>query len=109
MKSPAPPRAKKAGIDFHTGLWIACAIVVVVMASVQFYDIVRRLEIVVETAQQNYASLARSLAEQTRGALQIADVVVQDSAADSARTPADIRMSSVWMSRFDALPVNSLP
>ena len=100
-----PPRARKSGIDFHTGLWIACAIVVGVMASVQFYDILRRLEIVVETAQHNYANIARSLAEQTRGALQIADVVVQDSAADSTRTPADVdRMRERLRGRMQAVP-----
>ncbi|MEO8005982.1 MAG: ATP-binding protein [Betaproteobacteria bacterium] len=104
MTSPSIARRARTGIDFHTGLWIACAIVVVVMASVQFYDIVRRLELVVETAQQNYASLARSLAEQTRGALQITDVIVQDSAADSTRTPADIdRMRERLRGRIQAV------
>ncbi len=53
---------------------------VVVTASVQVYDILRRLEIVVETAEQTYASLSRTLAEQTRSAAQAVDVVVQDTA-----------------------------
>jgi PAS domain S-box-containing protein len=62
-------------------LRIAGALVVVVMASVQLYDIIRRLDIVVETAQQNYASLARTLAEQSRSAVQAVEVVVQDTVA----------------------------
>jgi PAS domain S-box-containing protein len=67
-------------IDFHLALRIAGALMVVVTASVQLYDILRRLDIVVETAEQTYASLSRTLAEQTRSAAQAVDVVVQDTA-----------------------------
>jgi len=67
-------------IDFRLALRIAGTVMVVVTASVQLYDILRRLEIVVETAQQSYASLSRTLAEQTRSAAQAVDVVVQDTA-----------------------------
>ncbi len=67
-------------IHFRLALGIAGALMVVVTASVQFYDILRRLEIVVETAEQSYASLSRTLAEQTRSATQAVDVVVQDTA-----------------------------
>ncbi len=67
-------------IDFQLTLCIAGALVVVVMAGFQIYDILRRLDIVVETAQQSYASLSRTLAEQTRSAVQAVDVVVQDTA-----------------------------
>jgi PAS domain S-box-containing protein len=67
-------------IDFRLALRIAGTLMVVVTASVQLYDILRRLDIVVETAEQSYASLSRTLAEQTRSAAQAVDVVVQDSA-----------------------------
>ena len=67
-------------IDFRLALRIAGTVLVVVTASVQFHDILRRLDIVVETAQQSYASLSRTLAEQTRSAAQAVDVVVQDTA-----------------------------
>ncbi|MEO8159639.1 MAG: ATP-binding protein, partial [Betaproteobacteria bacterium] len=79
---PALPRAPSARsrVNFKLALSAAGALVVVVMASVQVYDIMRRLEIVVETAEQSYASLARTLAEQTRGAVQAVDLVVQDTA-----------------------------
>jgi PAS domain S-box-containing protein len=76
---PGKPSAGSR-IHFHLALRIAGALMVVVTASVQFYDILRRLEIVVETAEQNYASLSRTLAEQTRSAAQAVDVVVQDTA-----------------------------
>jgi len=67
-------------VDFQLALRIAGGLMVVVMASVQLYDILRRLDIVVETAQQNYASLARTLAEQSHSAVQAVEVVVQDTA-----------------------------
>ena len=76
---PAKP-APRQRFDFHLALRIAGALVVVVMASFQLYDIVRRLDIVVETAQQSYASLSRTLAGQTRSAVQAVDVVMQDTA-----------------------------
>lgn len=75
---PGKPGAR-VRIDFHMALRIAGTLVVVVMASVQLYDIIRRLDIVVETAQQNYASLSRALAEQSRSAVQAVEVVVQDT------------------------------
>jgi PAS domain S-box-containing protein len=76
---PVKPAARSR-IDFSLALQIAGALMVIVMASVQIYDILRRLDIVVETAQQSYVTLARVLAEQTRSALQAVDVVVQDTA-----------------------------
>ena len=80
-REPQPRKHRAAPrIDFHLALRIAGALVVVVMASFQLYDILRRLDIVVETAEQNYASLSRALAEQTRSAVQAVDVVVQDTA-----------------------------
>ena len=76
------PGKRSAGsrIDFRLALRIAGTLMVVVTASVQLYDILRRLDIVVETAEQSYASLSRTLAEQTRSAAQAVDVVVQDTA-----------------------------
>jgi PAS domain S-box-containing protein len=74
---PQPPRLR---VDFQLALQVAGALVVIVMASFQVYDILRRLDIVVRTAEQGYASLSRTLAEQTRSAVQAVDVVVQDTA-----------------------------
>ena len=80
--APLQPGKRRAGarIDFRLALRIAGTLMVVVTASVQLYDILRRLDIVVETAEQSYASLSRTLAEQTRSAAQAVDVVVQDTA-----------------------------
>ena len=44
-------------IDFRLALRIAGAVLVVATASVQFYDILRRLDIVVETAQQRLLTM----------------------------------------------------
>jgi hypothetical protein len=82
-RDPQPQPAKPAPrqrFDFQLALRIAGAVLVVVTASFQLYDILRRLDIVVETAEQSYASISRSLAEQTRSAVQAVDVVVQDTA-----------------------------
>src|SRR4051812_16784931 len=88
LSTPAPAQtahsepdkaAARSRIDFSLALQVAGALVVIVMASVQIYDILRRLDIVLETAQQSYVHLARVLAEQTRSALQAVDVVVQDA------------------------------
>lgn len=48
----------------------------------QVYDVMRRLDIVVETAEKSYLSLARTLSEQTALALEVVDVAVRDTAAD---------------------------
>jgi PAS domain S-box-containing protein len=81
QRPPPGKRATRWRVDFQLALLIAGGLVVVVMASVQLYDILRRLDLVVETAEQNYASLSRSLAEQARSAVQAVDVVVHDTAA----------------------------
>ena len=76
---PANPVARRR-IDFQLALLIVGTLVVTVMASVQVYDILRRLDIVIETAQGSYASLSRTLAEHTRSTVQAIDTVVQDTA-----------------------------
>ena len=79
--SRLPPRKPaRWRLDFHLALRVAGALMVIVMASVQLYDILRRLDIVIETAEQSYASISRALAEQTRSAVQAVDVVLQDTA-----------------------------
>ena len=103
---PGPPSARSR-VDFQLALQIAGALVVVVMASVQLYDILRRLDIVVETAQQSYAHLSRALAEQTRSAVQAVDVVVQDSATlmQLAQLPVDSpRLHARLRDRMELIP-----
>ena len=75
-----PGKPVRMRVNFHLALRVAGALVVIVMASFQLYDILRRLDIVVETAGQSYASISRTLAEQTRSAVQAVDVVVRDTA-----------------------------
>ena len=108
--SQAPPLRNPAArrrVDFHLALQIAGALVVIVMASVQLYDIIRRLDIVVETAQRNYASLSRTLAEQTRSAVQAVDVVVQDTSTVMQLTQLradDPQMHERLRSRMQLIP-----
>ncbi|HEX4984623.1 MAG TPA: ATP-binding protein [Burkholderiales bacterium] len=78
LPSPATPQSR---VNFKVALRVAGTLMVAAMAALQVYDIVRRLDIVVETAQENYASLSRSLAEQTHSAVQAVDVVLQHTAA----------------------------
>ncbi len=64
-------------------LWWMCVLIVVAIAAFQVYDVVRRHDIVIETAERDLASLVRVLAEQAARAVQAADVVVRDTAADA--------------------------
>jgi PAS domain S-box-containing protein len=57
-------------------------LLVAAMAAFQVYDVLRRRDIVLETAEQRFASLARALSEQTAGSLQVVDVVLRDTASD---------------------------
>jgi PAS domain S-box-containing protein len=81
------PVKARTRVDFQLALRVAGAVVVIVMASVQLYDILRRLEIVVETTEHSYASLARTLAEHSRTAVQTVDVIVQDAASNLRLNP----------------------
>ncbi len=77
---PAPSGRNR--LNFRMALWITGSLVIVATATVQVYDVFRRLEIVVETTRQSYANLVRTLAEQTAGTIQVVDVVLQDTAAN---------------------------
>ncbi|HKB83325.1 MAG TPA: ATP-binding protein [Burkholderiales bacterium] len=99
--------ATRRRIDFHLVLRTAGALMVVVMATFQVYDILRRMDIVVETAGQNYASLARALAEQTRSAVQAIDVVLRDTATVMQLTQLradDPQMHERMRSRMHLIP-----
>jgi PAS domain S-box-containing protein len=90
--APALPAASgRKRLNFRLALWVVGSLVIAATATVQVYDVIRRLEIVVETTQQSYANLVRTLAEQTAGTIQIVDVVLQDTAANQS---ADLRRLS---------------
>src|SRR5690348_4401732 len=67
----------------HHRLWWVCVLVVLAIGAFQVYDVVRRHDIVIETAERDFTSLVRVLAEQTARAIQAADIVVRDTAADA--------------------------
>src|SRR6476620_10245634 len=72
------------GSRHHTVWWI-CVLAVLAIGVFQVYDVVRRHDIVVETAERDFTSLVRVLAEQTARAVQAVDVVVRDTAADATQ------------------------
>lgn len=72
------------GSRFHTVLWAAGIMLIVVMAGFQVYDILRRLEIVVETEQHRFLNLVRVLGEQTANTLQTADVLLREAVEDGS-------------------------
>jgi len=76
------PTAAPRRIDFRRALWVTGGSLIAAMAIFQVYDVMRRLDIVVETAEKSYLSLARSLSEQTALALEVMDVAVRDTADD---------------------------
>jgi PAS domain S-box-containing protein len=92
---PAPAGRKR--LDFRLALWLTGSLVIVATATVQVYDVFRRLELVVETTRQSYANLVRTLAEQTAGTIQVVDVVLQDTAANQG--PDQRRLSDDGLSQ----------
>ncbi len=69
-------------VDFRRALWITGGLLIAATAIFQVYDVMRRLDIVVETAERSYLSLSRTLSEQTALALGVVDVAVRDTATD---------------------------
>jgi hypothetical protein len=63
-------------------LWAMGWLLVAAMAAFQVYDVLRRRDIVLETAEQRFASLAHALSEQTASSVQVVDVVLRDTASD---------------------------
>src|SRR5262245_66388033 len=80
----APDTLRRRRRNFRLALWIVGSSVIFATATVQVFDVFRRLEIVVETTQGNYAGLARMLAEQAGEAMQLVDTVLRDTASDQA-------------------------
>jgi PAS domain S-box-containing protein len=74
--------------NFRLALWIVGSLVIVATATVQVFDVFRRLEIVIETTQGNYAGLVRMLSEQASEALQLVDVVLRDTALEQSSAGA---------------------
>src|SRR5215510_14320376 len=74
--------------NFRLALWIVGTLVIVATATVQVFDVFRRLEIVIETTQGSYAGLARMLSEQAGEAMQLVDIVLRDTATEQATAGA---------------------
>jgi C4-dicarboxylate-specific signal transduction histidine kinase len=79
---PTPPA------NIRRVLWLVGVTLIVAMAAFTTYDVARRREVVVETTQQEAASLSRALAQQASGLLRTVDVVVHDVALEALRGPS---------------------
>jgi PAS domain S-box-containing protein len=102
-----PPQNARAWrrMNFQTALSAAGALVVIVMATFQVYDILRRVDMLLATSHQSYERLARTLAEQTRSTLQAVDVVLADTASSRPLLGASrARGSKSLRSRMLAVP-----
>lgn len=103
----APPLKTRAfmRMNFQIALSLAGALLVIVMAAFQVYDILRRVDMLVATTGQSYASLARTLAEQTRSGLQAVDVVLEDTASSWSPTGfSRAQWRKSLLSRMRAVP-----
>ncbi len=101
-----PQQAKHSRrIDTYKLVWVVGVFLVAIMAAFQVYDVLRRRAIVVETTEHTYASLVRSLAEQTQGILLTADFAVIDTVGDAfLASPRGIPFRQRLSERVSMLP-----
>ncbi len=71
-------------IAHYRRVWLVGALLVAIMAAFQVYDVLKRRAIVMDMTERTYASLARSLAEQTQRIAEAADSAVSDTVRDVA-------------------------
>jgi PAS domain S-box-containing protein len=71
---------RRGGI--HGALWALGWLLVAAMAAFQVYDVLRRRDIVLETAEHRLSSVARALSEQTAASVQVVDAVVRETVDD---------------------------
>ncbi|MCW5604235.1 MAG: cache domain-containing protein, partial [Burkholderiales bacterium] len=64
--------------NLHDAVWAAGILVIIIMSVFQVYDVLRRLDIVLEGAQRELATSARLLAEHTAASLQAVDVLLRE-------------------------------
>jgi PAS domain S-box-containing protein len=83
MHEPLQP-TDRSRIDTHKLIWAIGALLVAIMAAAQVYDVLRRRAIVLETTERTYASLARSLADQTQRIILAADVALRETGSDAS-------------------------
>ncbi|HXX10213.1 MAG TPA: ATP-binding protein [Burkholderiales bacterium] len=85
MYNPSQAQGRRR-VD-HKLIWFIGVSLIAIMAAFQVHDILKRREIVIDTTEDAYASLARSLAEQSQRIVQAAGLAVSDTAGDAASTP----------------------
>jgi PAS domain S-box-containing protein len=81
---------RRAGV--HGALWALGWSLVAAMAAFQVYDVLRRRDIVLDTAEHRLSSVARALSEQTAASVQVVDAVVRETVDDvqaSALAPSN--------------------
>jgi len=102
MHEPIQP-TDRPRIDTHKLWWAIGVLLVAIMAAFQVYDVLRRRAIVLETTERNYASLARSLAEQTDRLLLSVDTALKETAAGDT-SPRSIPSNRLLRQRMSGLP-----
>ena len=86
----------------YEALWAIGWVLIAAIAAFQVYDVFRRRDIVIETAEHRFASLARALAEQTALSIQLVDVVMRETVKDQELDGLRHReRSSVGQSNLD--------
>jgi hypothetical protein len=83
MHEPSQTKGRRR-IDAHKLLWTIGVLLVAIMAAFQVYDVLRRRAIVVETTERTYASLARSLAEQTQLIMLPVEAALRETASEAS-------------------------
>src|SRR6476620_7790234 len=64
---------------------LTAGVLLVGMAAFQVYDVLRRLDIVLDSAEHEAGSLVRTLAEQTASSLQTVDVILRETVSDAGQ------------------------
>ncbi len=71
-------------LSLQGAVWIIGVLVIAGMSAFQYYDVVRRLEIVLEASKRELASTVRLLAEQAAGSLQAVELVLREAGESAA-------------------------
>jgi len=81
---PELSNATSFHITHYRRVWFIGVLLVAIMAAFQVYDVLKRRAIVMDMTEHAYASLARSLADQTQRIVEVADLAVSDTVRDAS-------------------------
>ncbi|MCC7547403.1 MAG: PAS domain S-box protein [Burkholderiales bacterium] len=104
--STEPLLSRLRRLNLREAVWGAGALVIVGMSAFQVYDVLRRLEIVLESGEREAGTAVRLLAEQAAGAFALVDLALQEvrTARALPRTSPDAKPYPHLPERFNHLP-----